>query len=232
MIGIYKITSPTNRIYIGQSIKIESRIYSYKKCKCYTQPKLLKSLKKYGWDKHKFEVLVECEREKLNELEKYYVDLYQTFNSKHGLNIKDGGNGRGVMAESTKKKLSNLMTGVNNPFYGKKHTEETKLKMRGRKMGEEQKIKMINSKKGKSSWNKDKKLTEEHRKKISAGRKKANIQAWNKGLKRPKFSTEWLENMKKAQIGKKHSEEHKKNHRQGLLNYWKKRKENEPNNCI
>ena len=27
----------------------------------------------------------------LNELEKYYVDLFQTFNSEHGLNLRDGG---------------------------------------------------------------------------------------------------------------------------------------------
>ena len=50
--------------------------------------------------------------------------------------------------------------------------------------------------------------------------------------KRPEFSKEWIENMRKSQLGKKHSLEHKKKHREGLLNYWKKRKENEQNNCI
>ena len=29
MIGIYKITSPTNKIYIGQSINVENRIKTY-----------------------------------------------------------------------------------------------------------------------------------------------------------------------------------------------------------
>ncbi len=31
MIGIYKITSPTGRIYIGQSTNMEKRFVSYKK---------------------------------------------------------------------------------------------------------------------------------------------------------------------------------------------------------
>ena len=33
MIGMYKITSPINKVYIGQSWNIESRIRSYKKIK-------------------------------------------------------------------------------------------------------------------------------------------------------------------------------------------------------
>jgi predicted GIY-YIG superfamily endonuclease len=37
-IGIYKITSPSNKIYIGQSINIERRIKQYK---------LLKEIKKF-----------------------------------------------------------------------------------------------------------------------------------------------------------------------------------------
>lgn len=36
MIGIYKITSPSNRIYIGQSIDIEARWKSYKTSLIYT----------------------------------------------------------------------------------------------------------------------------------------------------------------------------------------------------
>ena len=31
MIGIYKITSPNNRVYIGQSINIEKRFIGYKR---------------------------------------------------------------------------------------------------------------------------------------------------------------------------------------------------------
>jgi len=34
MIGIYKITSPSNKVYIGQSINIEKRFKSYKRYDC------------------------------------------------------------------------------------------------------------------------------------------------------------------------------------------------------
>ena len=55
MIGIYKITSPTKKIYIGQSINIEYRIESYKKLiRCKKQIKLYNSLKKYLPLKNKY----------------------------------------------------------------------------------------------------------------------------------------------------------------------------------
>ena len=48
-IGIYKIVSPSEKIYIGQSINIEKRWEkNYKTLKCKTQTKLYNSLKKYG----------------------------------------------------------------------------------------------------------------------------------------------------------------------------------------
>ena len=50
MIGIYKITSPTGRIYIGQSVNIERRFKQHKrKTKNYKPNTLLiNSFNKYG----------------------------------------------------------------------------------------------------------------------------------------------------------------------------------------
>ena len=42
-------------------------------------------------------------------MEKYYVDLYQTFNSKHGMNLRDGGGSKGRASEETKRKQSEKM---------------------------------------------------------------------------------------------------------------------------
>ena len=39
--GIYKITSPTGKIYIGQSANIKSRITNYKNARCKCQQKSL-----------------------------------------------------------------------------------------------------------------------------------------------------------------------------------------------
>ena len=47
-IGIYKIISPSHRIYIGQSINIERRWTSHKNAK--TDYPLSRAFKKYGVD--------------------------------------------------------------------------------------------------------------------------------------------------------------------------------------
>lgn len=53
MIGIYKITSPSGKIYIGQSVNIERRFLDYKKSLKKSQIKLYNSIKKYGKFKNK-----------------------------------------------------------------------------------------------------------------------------------------------------------------------------------
>ena len=57
MIGIYKITSPSGKVYIGQSRNIKNRKWRYKRLDCKSQVKLYSSFKKYGFDKHKFEII-------------------------------------------------------------------------------------------------------------------------------------------------------------------------------
>src|SRR3990167_3469748 len=144
--GIYKITSPTKKVYIGQSVNINRRKNYYKRGNCKNQIKLYYSIKKHKWEKHKFEIIEQCQSEELNEREKYYVDLFQTFNSKYGLNLRDGGGSHGKMShESVEKaalanrgkkrtkeyklKMSLLMMG-NKHWVGKKHKYSTILKMR------------------------------------------------------------------------------------------------------
>ena len=74
--GIYKITSPSNKIYIGSSSNIKKRWNSYFYLKCKPQPKLYNSLKKYGSENHTYEIIEECEFEALYERERYYQELY------------------------------------------------------------------------------------------------------------------------------------------------------------
>lgn len=59
-IGIYKITSPSGKIYIGQSVDIENRFKTYLRYSCKSQPKLLASLKSYGSENHIYEILLIC----------------------------------------------------------------------------------------------------------------------------------------------------------------------------
>ena len=131
MIGIYKITSPSGKIYIGSSVNIENRIKYYKSLNCKGQIKLFNSLTKYGWVKHFFEVLIECELSELYKYERHYGDLYDVL-GKNGLNLilpKVGENKIGV-SDETKKRMSISKKGNKNTFFGKKHSEETKQKIR------------------------------------------------------------------------------------------------------
>ena len=73
MIGIYKITNPNNKVYIGQSRNIRRRFSAYKRLECKKQVKLFNSLNKYGVINHKFEVIIELDKnisqEELNNYE-------------------------------------------------------------------------------------------------------------------------------------------------------------------
>ena len=103
MIGIYKITNPNNKIYIGQSTNIENRKYYYISVKCNKQLKLYNSLKKYGWDKHVFEIVEECSLEQLNEREIYWGEYYNVL-GEDGLNLRLG-DARGKCSEEMKLKI-------------------------------------------------------------------------------------------------------------------------------
>jgi len=86
MIGIYKITNPKGKIYIGQSININRRFKEYKKLQCTQSVKLYNSLKKYTPENHIFEILEECSIEQLNDKEEFYIKFFNSHIK--GLNIK------------------------------------------------------------------------------------------------------------------------------------------------
>jgi len=87
---VYKITSPSEKIYIGITSNVIKRFCSYKNNNDEKQTILYNSIKKYGWDAHKKEILYislfkeEAEQKEI-ELIKYYKD------NKTSLNIADGG---------------------------------------------------------------------------------------------------------------------------------------------
>jgi group I intron endonuclease len=85
--GIYKITSPSDKIYIGQSIDIEKRRYMYSKYHCSNQVKLHNSITKYGFDQHSFDIIEECDISELNNKERFYQEYYDVL-GKMGLNLK------------------------------------------------------------------------------------------------------------------------------------------------
>lgn len=111
MVGIYKIESPSKRIYVGQSIDIVKRKLQYERGYGVKGQKFLyRSLLKYGWDNHNFEVIEECSIEELNNRERYWQDYYNCVES--GLNCKltTSLSKSGEWHETIKDKISGSMS--------------------------------------------------------------------------------------------------------------------------
>ena len=178
------------------------------------------AIKKYGKENFKREILEECNTiEEARKLEEPYIIKFNTC-SPNGYNILKTG-GLGIVGktwgnhtnktkihlrkklkeiykdESLRKRISDSVTGSNNGFYNKKHTESTKKKISEKNKGkkrtkehiqkiieanskpksEEHKRKISNSKKGIKPWNTGKKLkprSEETKRKISESLKRRN----------------------------------------------------------
>ena len=142
MIGIYKITNPKGKIYIGQTIDFDRRVYQYKMLNCKEQPKLYNSLKKYGYDNHRFELIFQCFECYLTHWERYYQELYNsTENNNLNCFLVTTSDKTGRHSEETKLKMSKAAKGKKksvehiaklpqnqNGYKGKKRSEETKLK--------------------------------------------------------------------------------------------------------
>lgn len=136
IIGVYKITSPTNRVYIGQSVDILHRFKTYKRMysKNQHQTKLHRSFLKHGVINHSFEILEICNLDELNIKERYYQELYDVLNGGLNCNITKTNDKSGKVSEETLIKMSIASKGNQN-WKGKKHTEEAKEKIRLSKIG-------------------------------------------------------------------------------------------------
>ena len=149
IIGVYKITSPTGRVYIGQSNHVNRRLNSYKRM--YVKNRgctiLYRSFVKHGVDNHKFEILKECVEPELNKWERYYQEKFDVINGGLNCNLTKSGDKSGKLSKETIIKMSASQKGKQH-WLGRKHSEETKAKISkahtGRKHSAE-----VNSRKGK-----------------------------------------------------------------------------------
>ena len=91
--GIYRITYiGTGEVYIGQSVNIAERWKQHVKCglgiEASSTNKLYQAMQNYSPLCFKFELLEKCNKNQLNEKERFYIDLYQS--NKIGFNMKAG----------------------------------------------------------------------------------------------------------------------------------------------
>lgn len=139
---IYKITSPTNRVYIGKTKSYYSRFYSYKNyhTQSLKQRMLCYSFDKYGFNAHKIEKIDEFNSDSnfASGKEMFWIRSYMSNYCKHpemrGMNLTDGGDGNlgwKRPIESSKE--------IARKNKGKKRTQEFRdnmsQKMKGNKNG-------------------------------------------------------------------------------------------------
>lgn len=87
MANIYKITSPSGRIYVGSSVNVEARFKRYRAGHCEKQSRLFASFEKYGVAAHIFEVLIECEPFEMLRLEAEFGEKFDVLGP-NGLNCR------------------------------------------------------------------------------------------------------------------------------------------------
>jgi group I intron endonuclease len=113
---IYKITNPNGHIYVGQTINYKERIKKYKTKQKINTP-IHKSILKYGFENHTFEIIISGinSKEELDKKEIYFISFFDSY--KNGLNCTTGGDigtfGY-VHTESTRKKLSENKIKIGN----------------------------------------------------------------------------------------------------------------------
>ncbi len=196
--GIYRITSPSGKVYIGKSVNLKDRFSRYKRLDCHKQKKLYNSLIKHGIESHDLEILEESvDNDYLSHREMYYISLIKG----DMLNITLGGGG------STKHGIAicwilygrNLegenLTSLSRTFNISRSTVESSIRrvgtpiilskvdmgvlvksrphpMKGKKHAEETKLKISKAQEGREPWNKGVAHSENTKIKIS----KANFQ--------------------------------------------------------
>lgn len=132
--GIYLWTNlVSGKSYIGSSINLSRRLNNYfskgylirvsKKNKS----KIYKALLKYDYVNFRLDILEYCSKKHVIEREQYYLDK---LNPEYNI-CKVAGSSLGcTYSEDARTKLSVANKGLNNPMYGKHHTNETKLKIK------------------------------------------------------------------------------------------------------
>lgn len=206
-VGIYKITNPNGKIYIGQTINYDQRLNSYKKYRCKSQLKLYNSLIKYGIEFHTFEFIENCQENLLNERERFWQEHYNVLTDGLNLKLTTSKTRSGKYSDESREKMKGnreCISGKNNPFYGKIHSTEVlkKISRLGKGHSDESKSKISNTLTGV-------KKTQSHSENISKGLIGHSVSN-ERILKQSNSMKEWHKNNNHPLLGKRRSDETKR----------------------
>jgi len=143
----------TGKKYIGKTLYEKRRRDDHKyNVSNGTSTKFYNAVRKYGWENFVYGIIEIVEANLLEDMEKYYIQKYNTMND--GYNMTIGGDGKfgwkvspqtrekmknsakgRILSEETKRKISETKKGCFGTFTGKKHTQETKEKIRNKNKG-------------------------------------------------------------------------------------------------
>jgi group I intron endonuclease len=141
---IYKATNVINgKIYIGLTTRsFKERIIGHRSDALKGSTTYFhNALRKYGFENFEWVVIDECkEFNELCCLEQFYIKYFQTNNKNFGYNLTKGGEGTfgyKPTYESIQKWKNSLpdRSGENNPFYGKRHSKETRKILSNKRKG-------------------------------------------------------------------------------------------------
>jgi group I intron endonuclease len=241
--GIYAIKNLiTRKIYIGQSNNITRRINDHKKelkNGIHNNTHIQRSWNKYGCDNFTFNIIEECLENELNEKEIYYIKEYrlmyelynQTEGGKYGLRgythsektkekLRQKRKNQ-IFSEETRQKLIKAHIGRKSKPMSEEQKEKLRQANLGKEVSEETKIKISESLKGRTGPNKDKRFTEDHKRKISESGKgrifsEEHRRRIGEANKRRITTNETKEKRRINATGHIHTEEHKNKISEGL----------------
>lgn len=176
---IYVIQNKTNlKVYVGQTNKLKRRWgehRSYAKSNRKKNHPLYNSMRKHGTANFSIQTIESFELiEDADEAEEFWIQFFQARKREFGYNIALGGASSGL-SEETKQKLSQINSGEGNPFFGKTHTEESRLAISiartGTTASEETRQKMSKGRQGEKNGMHSKTHTSEAKKKIADARR-------------------------------------------------------------
>lgn len=135
---IYKITSPSGRIYIGKTNNYKFRMSCYRNSIKTTSGRgshgvIGRSILKYGFKEHKVEIIdtfigtiSECNSKEMFWIRTYMSNMVQ-WPDQNGMNLTKGGEGILGHIHSTETRLK-----IKNAATGRKATPETIIKLKNR----------------------------------------------------------------------------------------------------
>ena len=147
--GVYTITSPSGRVYVGQSVDIERRFSEYtRNASVKKQRRLAASFAKYGVNSQEFLIVAECAESDLSKIERDWQERLDVC-GKNGLNCRlvSDSDRTGRFSEESRQRMGERQRGMGNPNFGKRG-EETSCYGRSRTDTEREAIRAFQRQRG------------------------------------------------------------------------------------